>query len=28
LDNLIAFKAAVDQQGFTIGRLEEYLPDS
>jgi hypothetical protein len=25
---LIAFKAAVDQQGFTIGRLEEYLPDS
>ena len=28
LDNLIAFKAAVDQQGFTIGRLEDYLPDS
>ena len=28
LDNLIAFKAAVDQQGFTIGRLEEYLPNS
>jgi hypothetical protein len=25
---LIAFKAAVDQQGFTIGRLEDYLPDS
>ena len=28
LDNLISFKAAVDQQGFTIGRLEEYLPNS
>lgn len=28
LDNLIAFKAALDQQGFTIGRLEDYLPDS
>lgn len=28
LDNLIAFKAALDQQGFTIGRLEDYLPSS
>ena len=28
LDNLIAFKAALDQQGFTIGRLEDYLPNS
>ena len=28
LDNLIAFKAALDQQGFTVGRLEEYLPNS
>ena len=28
LDNLIAFKAALDQQGFTVGRLEEYLPIS
>jgi hypothetical protein len=25
---LIAFKAALDQQGFTVGRLEEYLPNS
>ena len=28
LDNLIAFKAALDEQGFTIGRLEDYLPNS
>ncbi len=28
LDNLIAFKAALDQQGFSIGRLEDYLPNS
>jgi len=28
LDNLIAFKAALDQQGFTVGRLEDYLPIS
>jgi hypothetical protein len=25
---LIAFKAALDEQGFTIGRLEDYLPSS
>jgi len=28
LDNLIAFKAALDQQGFVVGRLEDYLPIS
>lgn len=28
LDNLIALKAALDQQGFMVGRLEEYLPIS
>ena len=28
LDNLIAFKAALDEQGFTVGRLEDYLPNS
>jgi hypothetical protein len=28
LDNLIALKAALDQQGFTVGRLEDYLPNS
>lgn len=28
LANLIAFKAALDEQGFTVGRLEDYLPAS
>ncbi len=28
LDNLIALKTALDQQGFTVGRLEDYLPNS
>ena len=26
LDNLIALEAAITEQGFTIGRLEDYLP--
>lgn len=26
LDNLISLKAALDAQGFTVGRLEDYLP--